>query len=134
MKTSEVADECGLVAEFLKFVAFEFFVALGGTMNEILQSGFVPPMRKTLFQKLPRITAARNSCRFPIANIRLLYKTCGQLIFGRIEMKGHSSNTNPKDNMVFEATAGIQQQLFGPNIFIDKTLLAATPLWFVNLD
>ena len=105
-------------------------------MNEILQSGFVPPMRKTLFQKLPRITTARNSCRFPMANIRLLYKTCGQVVFGRIEMKGHSSNsnTNPKDNMVFETTAGIQQHLFGANMLIDKTLLAATPLWFVNLD
>ena len=90
-----------------------------------LAQNAVPIVAKT---KGSKITAV---CR-PLANIRLMYIFFPYLILRHIEPP--LDHWQPEDHHRFRRNRRIEEHPLTADMVIDKTLLANTPLWIVNLD
>ena len=90
-----------------------------------LAQNAVPILAKT---KRSKVTADSR----PIANIRLMYNFFAYLVLGHIEEP--LEHLQPEEKHGFTRNRRIEEHLLTANMVIDKTWLANTPLWIVNLD
>ena len=66
MKLQKSADECGLIAEVLKYVPDSFIDTLVVQFNDLMRPGYVPTdWRKTSFKMLPKTIRAKVPSRLP---------------------------------------------------------------------
>lgn len=134
MKVQKSADECGLVAEVLKYVPDSFIDTLVVQFNDLMRTGQVPTdWRKTSFKMLPKTMRAKVPSEYrPIATIRLFYKLFAYMILGRVEAQLETHQ--PEEQHGFRGGRRVEEHLVTTHLVLDKLSSANVPIWIVSLD
>ena len=134
LKLDKTVDECVLAAELLKHLPDPYLQKLLDLYNHVVCNGEVPSSwRRTVFTLLGKHVRGKFVSDFwPIASVRVWYKTFAYMILGRIE---HClENSQPKEQHGFRSGRRLEEHLITANLVGDKFFAANKPLWIASLD
>ena len=114
LKLNKSADECGLIAEVLKYIPTSFAAKILRLYNELLSNGHIPSSwRRTFFTMLAKHRKAALVTDFRrIASIRLFYKIFAYMILHRIQ--SCLDNRQPEEQHGFRAGRRLEEHCSPP--------------------